>query len=162
VGVFRELADELSRVVEEALVSLWSIGDEEAAERRASDKWSRKQILGHLLDSETNNRQRIVRAQSVEELVLPGYDQEAWVRAHGYAERPWSELVELWRANNRNLAELIRRVPEAAASVPCRIGGGLPMTLQAIVVDYLRHMRHHLAQLEIGAPAGGARDGLAP
>lgn len=152
---FAELAKELVRTVEAAMATLSRVTEGEAVVPYAPGKWSRKEILGHLLDSETNNHQRFVRAQGVAEVTLPAYDQRGWVRAHGYAERPWTELLELWRANNHNLAEVLRRVPESDGEVLCRIGQGEPMSLRALAVDYLEHMRHHLAQLDPKGMSGG-------
>lgn len=145
---FVEIADRLEAVVAAALPRLSACADADMALPRAAGKWSRKEVLGHLLDSEANNRQRFVRGQAAPKLTIPGYDQEEWVRAHGYAERPWPELVELWGANNRNLAEVIRRIPESAAEVPVRIGEHEPVTLAFVASDYIRHLRHHLSQLE--------------
>ena len=51
--------------------------------------WTRKQIVGHLLDSAANNRQRFVRAAADERYAGEKYAQDAWVAAHGYAEQGW-------------------------------------------------------------------------
>ncbi len=150
---FPQLAEQLEAVIAAALPRLRAQADADMARPRAPGKWSRKEVLGHLLDSEANNRQRFVRGQAVPKLTIPGYDQDDWVRAHGYAERPWDELVELWAANNRNLAEVIRRIPASAADVPVRIGEHDPVTLQFLAADYVRHLRHHLEQLDEGLGA---------
>src|SRR5438046_7841228 len=104
-------ASELLSVIESASESLRRIGDPEASLTSAPGTWSKKQILGHLLDSAVNNHHRFVRAQQVERLSFPHYEQEHWVSSQGYAERPWPELVDLWRLYNRHLAHVIRLIP---------------------------------------------------
>jgi hypothetical protein len=119
----------------------------EAAHKPAPDRWSKKEILGHLIDSACNNHQRFVRAQLEGGLAFPGYDQEGWARCQEYSTAQWGLLVELWAAYNRHLAELVARLPAAALSASCRIGDRAPVTLAALVEDYVRHLDHHLAQL---------------
>ena len=101
---------------------------------------------------ELQNLQRFVRAQLAAELQFPGYEQERWVAAQGYAEAPWEELVELWRLQNRRLAAVMRRIPAEKLTTPCRIGSGDPVTLGWIVEDYLRHVEHHLEQIAKSRP----------
>jgi hypothetical protein len=101
-----------------------------------------------LIDSAANNHQRFVRAQYVDDLTLPGYQQDDWVRLQDYQGASWNELVEFWRLYNRRLAYVIRRIPEARLEVRCQIGSGEPVTLRYLVEDYLVHLRHHLAQIE--------------
>jgi hypothetical protein len=84
-----DVASELLSVIESAAESLRRIGDPEASLRSAPGTWSKKEILGHLLDSAVNNHHRFVRAQEVEELTFPHYKQEHWVSSQGYGERPW-------------------------------------------------------------------------
>jgi hypothetical protein len=142
-----DVAGELLDVVEAASESLRGIGDAEASLKSATDDWSKKEILGHLLDSAVNNHHRFVRAQQVEELIFPAYDQERWVSSQGYGERPWSELVDLWRLYNRHLAHVISLAPEERLAVVCVIGPGEPVSLGFLIEDYLVHLKHHLRQL---------------
>ena len=126
---------------------LQRISEEEASVPRAPGKWSRKEVLGHLVDSALNNHQRFVRAQLANELDFPGYSQNEWVSAQGYAVEGWASLVTLWEVINRHVAHVVERIPPARLSVPCRIGSGAPMTLDALIADYLRHLNHHLEQI---------------
>ena len=147
----KELAAALRAEVARAAAHLGRLGEREAMEPRGPDKWVRKEILGHLIDSAANNHQRFVRAQLADRYAGPGYDQEAWVRAQRYRERPWAELVELWVALNRHLAAIVEVVPEGKLQTPCVVGGDAPRTLEWVMTDYLRHLKHHLEQ--IGAAA---------
>ena len=142
------VAEELLRVVEASAERLRAVSGEEAAASPGGGRWSKKQILGHLIDSAANNHQRFVRAQEGTDYAGPRYEQEHWVASQGYAASDWPELVEFWRLYNRHLAQVIRRIPEERLGVNCRIGPAEPVTLGFVVEDYLAHLKHHLSQIE--------------
>jgi len=144
----KELAEAVRSEVERAARVFESWSEADALQARAEGKWARKEILGHLIDSAFNNHQRFVRAQLGSAYVGPGYEQRAWVALHGYRERPWRELVEIWVAANRHLAAVIERVPAAKLATPCTVGDDPPATLGFVMKDYLAHMKHHLGQIE--------------
>ena len=139
--------EQLDRLVRETLPRLEGLSEADSLATRGTGTWSRKQILGHLIDSATNNLHRFIRAQQTDELVFPGYDQQFWVDRNGYTERSWESLVPLWAHLNLQLSHIIIRIPEEKAEVVCRIGDGKPQTFGFIVEDYLRHLRHHLEQI---------------
>src|SRR4051812_27936221 len=117
-----ETADKLMRSVEDAEPRLRAISDAQASERRDGAGWSRKEVLGHLIDSASNNHQRFVRMQFADNLDLPRYAQEDWVRSQGYSEAAWDGLVSLWSAYNRHLSNVIRRIPEDRVQHKARLG----------------------------------------
>jgi hypothetical protein len=145
-----EIAQELMAEVERAEATLRALGEAEVSQDRGPGKWTRKEILGHLIDSAANNHQRFVRAQSADLLVWPGYEQNAWVAVQRHRERPWPELVGLWVALNRHLAHVIEVTAPDKLRTSCVIGGRAPVTLEWLMRDYLRHLRHHLEQLRAG------------
>jgi DinB family protein len=145
--MLESLANELTRVVDDAAQFLRAIPDEAAGRKPKPDVWSVKEILGHLIDSAANNHQRFVRAQFAGELSFPGYEQNAWVLSQDHQGRPWSQLIDLWVHYNYHLAHVIRRIPNAATSVPIRIGDNQPVTLSALAEDYAAHLQHHLEQI---------------
>jgi len=142
--------DRLQEVLETVPQRLAQIGETDAGRRPESGGWSKKQILGHLIDSAGNNHQRFVRAQLVPHLEFPNYEQEGWVAVQAYASEPWPELVNLWLALNRHLLHIFRALPAEGLARHCSIGGKDPMTLAELREGYLEHLEHHLAQIFAG------------
>ena len=143
-----ESARRLTSILQTVPASLRSITDAESSARPAPGKWCKKEVLGHLIDSATNNHQRCVRAQIGNgELVFPGYAQDDWVSLQHYRDTPWQELIELWVAYNRHLSRLIGSASESKLQTPCRIGASAPVTLAYLMEDYVRHLEHHLGQI---------------
>jgi hypothetical protein len=141
-----------------AIPKLEAISDADAALSRAPGKWSRKEIIGHLLDSASNNHQRFVRAQFTDELVCPTYDQDAWVHAQRYREAPWNELVSLWALFNLHLARVMAAIPAELRRKPRMthnldqvafrpLSANEPATLEFFMHDYVVHLEHHLTQI---------------
>ena len=143
----KELADELRAEVTRAQEQLIALSEADAGRSRGPGRWVAKEILGHLIDSAANNHQRFVRAQLANPLVLPDYDQEAWVALQRYRQRPWAELVALWFALNQHVAAAIESVPAEKLQTPCIIGDSEPRTLGSWMQHYLEHLKHHLQQI---------------
>ena len=140
-------ADRLAALLETVPSRLAGFSDGEASQPRAGGGWSRKEILGHLIDSASNNHQRFVRARFVPHLDFPRYEQDTWVAAQRYSEESWPDLLNLWLLYNRHLVHIVRTLPAECLSHTISIGGGDPVTLQFVADDYLRHLRHHLDQI---------------
>jgi hypothetical protein len=153
-----DVLEEFVRTVEEAAARLLSLTEAEASEPLAEGKWSAKEVVGHLIDSASNNHQRVVRAQLKGDLVFPGYAQDEWVRVQAYREEPWPLLVNLWKFYNLHLAHVCRHAPERErlrarrehnlheigwAPVPPEE----PSTLEHLMRDYVGHLRNHLRQV---------------
>ena len=142
------VAEELRAEVEHATRRLGAWSDAEASAAPRPGGWSRKEILGHLIDSAANNHQRIVRAQLDGAYRGPGYQQDAWVALQRYREREWTELIVLWASLNQHLSVAMAQVLPQGAQAQCVVGDDPPCTLDWLMHDYLRHLRHHLAQME--------------
>jgi hypothetical protein len=137
----------LQDVVNEITPVLRGFTDDEVNRPCIAGGWSRKQILGHLIDSASNNHQRFVRALLAPELDAPAYDQQGNVRVERFADADWTMLVDLWTSYNRVLAHILRGVPDNKLATPCRIGGAQAITLEELAIDYVRHLEHHLSQI---------------
>jgi hypothetical protein len=153
------LAD-FRRTVTESVDRLLAYSDADASAPLAPGKWSRKEIIGHLIDSAANNHARFVRAQLQDDMVFDGYDQARWVEVQHYGRRPWKELVGLWQAYNLHLASVMEAADPAAVARP-RVRHNLdqiamhgvsraqPATLDYFMRDYVAHLEHHLRQATV-------------
>ena len=141
------LSERLLSLVEAAEPRLREISETESTQPVLAGGWSRKQVIGHLIDSASNNHQRFVRAALQTSLDFPGYDQGGSVRVQAVQDADWQLLVALWAAYNRYLAHVIARLPASKLETVCRIGSGDAVTLDFLATDYLTHLGHHLNQL---------------
>jgi hypothetical protein len=127
--------------------------------RPAPGKWSPREIIGHLVDSASNNHQRFVRMRERDDLVVEGYEQDAWVAAQHYQDAPWTELVLLWMTYNRHLARLMAATPAVDRDRVRRphnlhlrafrpVPADRAVTLDYFMNDYVDHLEHHLNGLE--------------
>jgi hypothetical protein len=138
---------EILSVVADATPRLTHIDERTASLRPAPGKWSKKEIVGHLIDSAANNHQRFVRLQLSPRVELPGYAQDDWVRVQRYQDQPWQQLIALWASYNALLAQVIGFADPTTFENVWRKPDETEVTLEFIITDYVTHMRHHLKQL---------------
>lgn len=151
------LESSLIEILEEATPDLNKISESQAS-KKPLNKWSKKEIMGHLIDSACNNHIRFVKAQGNDELLFEGYDQEQWVIQQNYNARSWLDIVKFWKLYNVHLSMLIDNISEhdldrkrtkhhlnkiAWQTVP----DSQSTTLRYFIEDYLAHLRHHLNQI---------------
>jgi DinB superfamily len=134
------------RNVVEAIPRLESLSEEFVSQPREIGKWSRKEILGHLIDSACNNHRRFIKMKIQSGLTLDGYEQDDWVRLQNYQQESWQAIITLWQAYNLHLAHVIEQIPAESLANTCVLAGKT-LTLEFLVHDYIDHMKHHLAQI---------------
>lgn len=145
-------AENLRQTLDQVFPFLREISDEEASIKPALNKWSNKEILGHLIDSACNNQQKFVRMMAQSHLDFVGYAQDFWVSQQHYNQASWLQIVELWLAYNQHIAHIIEHVnPDFLQNTITIEGNGL-YTLEFIMQDYAEHLKHHLKVIlpEIG------------
>src|SRR5512133_2545004 len=113
------LSVQLGRIVDATEPLLRQVTEQESGRPALPGGWSRKQLLGHLIDSASNNHQRFVRASLADSLEFPSYDQNGCVRVQAPAGAAWAVLVSLWSSYNRYLAHIIGHLPPDKLGVVC-------------------------------------------
>jgi len=141
----QKIAEELRKIVNDVSPLLENCPG--ASEKPDQNKWSKKEILGHLLDSACNNQQKFVRAMAQTHTDFVGYGQKHWVESQHYQSRDWNDLVHFWKSINLHLAHIIENVDPALLSNSITIDGSDPFTLEFIMADYNVHLKHHLKQI---------------
>jgi hypothetical protein len=141
------LTHDFRLAIQEAESAIASIVDELAEQPIGTGGWSRKQLVGHLIDSALHNHVRFLSAANAGFLQVKTYDQEACVRLHGYADMTWAAVVGHWRHENDLVARLVERLPATSYASQCTLASGEVVTLEWLIRDYLRHLSHHIEQM---------------
>ncbi len=109
----------------------------------SEEKFSLREIIGHLIDSASNNHQRFVRLQFEDLLNYPGYDCEEWVRTQEYNSLDWNVLVTLWYQYNVLLLHIIENIDETELK-NVWVRNQETLSLEFLVNDYYRHLEYHI------------------
>ncbi|MHA1988987.1 MAG: DinB family protein, partial [Promethearchaeota archaeon] len=113
-------------------------------------KWSKKELLGHLIDSAANNHHRFVKAQFQDEpFYMEGYAQNEWVDIQKYNNKDTGSLVELWKVYNEHIIFIMENTTEKNLNIKCVAEDAFENadTLYFLMKDYVDHMDHHLNQI---------------
>ena len=142
--------NELNQAVNAFYQKYKDLDSEITSKRIGADNWTLKEIIGHLIDSASNNHQRFVRLQIVDELVFPGYgeDNSKWLEIQKYNEMNFSDIMLLWKQYNVLLGNIIRNVDDNKLNNYWKKPDGDKKTLKDLMTDYVRHLKDHLQHFE--------------
>ncbi|RXM51857.1 MULTISPECIES: DinB family protein [unclassified Chryseobacterium] len=135
----------LKNIIDEELQRFQTISEEEWSYKATAEKWSKKEIIGHLCDSAFTNIRRFVVTQYKENENIV-YDQNAWVKTQNYQNVPTAELINLWKALNYQVVHIVENIPDEALQRTCDTTKTelQRFTLEFIIKDYVDHLQHHL------------------
>lgn len=142
--MMQNIISQLEQTIAEYTPLLTQIPKAEFAAKPLPHKWSKQEILGHLIDSAQNNIRRFVVAQ-YEEKPFIKYAQNNWVAAANYQNYDINDLLALWALLNKHICKLLKNMPPDIAGRLCDTGE--LHTLQWLANDYNKHLLHHLRQL---------------
>lgn len=124
---------------------LYQIGEENLSYKTSVEKWSKKEIIGHLIDSATNNHQRFIRGQ-FENIPEISYDQNKWNEFSFYQAINAQQIISFWTSYNKQLLEIIKKIPNDSLTKEVKIKENI-LTLKFLITDYVEHLEHHLKQI---------------
>ena len=140
---------ELRSLIDEFAIKINAMPVQELEAKPHPHKWSKKEVLGHLVDSAQNNIRRFIVGQYEETPSKITYDQDFWVTSNNYQHMRMEDLITLWKLANERIAAVLEQMPEknySKQSLTSELH-----TLQWLAEDYVKHMKHHLNQIISGS-----------
>ena len=134
----------LQTIITEAKNQLSNLEEEDASFKPQPSKWSKKELIGHLIDSAQNNIRRFITAQ-YEEVPKVVYNQDKWVELNRWQNFPLPNLIDLWYLLNLQICTLLENLTEENAQRQAQ--SEALHTIQWLADDYVKHLRHHLHQV---------------
>ncbi|MGC3947273.1 MAG: DinB family protein [Chryseolinea sp.] len=146
---FADLSNDLRLLVSEHLNYLQEVDEEIFSVKPNPTKWSKKEILGHLIDSAQNNLRRFITAQYEVEPPHIVYNQDFWVSANHYNQTRLQDLILLWKLLNERIAVVLESMSPACMGKLCNTGKDthVLLPLSFLATDYINHAKHHLRQI---------------
>ena len=148
----------LKTIITNAEQKLQLISESKFSNKSFPKKWSKKEVLGHLIDSAVNNLTRFSKAAVEQTYFFDRYDQDQWVVMNDYQNRHSKDLIQLWSCLNSHIIRLINGIPEEILLKKVTehnfdeicmliVEKGSSSSLSYLIWDYLYHLEHHLSQI---------------
>lgn len=145
----RSIVDELNQAIAGFTGKMRQLTEEEWRARPRPEKWSRIEVIGHLIDSAHSNLRRFVAGQYESTPPHIIYDQDFWVKANAYQQAPVETVLTLWILMNHRIATVLSQMEEKNYEKQCDTGRGEKElhSLAWLAADYVKHLKHHLNQV---------------
>jgi len=143
-----EVAQQLENIINTYTVKFLNFTEAELSLKPSADKWSKKEIIGHLIDSAQNNIRRFIVTQ-YETTPHVVYAQDDWVRIQNYDQYNSKDLITLWALLNKHIVVILKNMPAEKYQLQCNTGKGQEElhSIEFLATDYITHHLHHLKQI---------------
>ncbi|MFZ1809346.1 MAG: DinB family protein [Cyclobacteriaceae bacterium] len=148
-----KVVEELNAIVAEFTEKMAAFSEAELAEKPLPNKWSKKEVIGHLIDSGQNNLRRFIVAQHETTPPKIVYDQDFWVKANNYQKMTGKDVIELWRLTNNQISSILITMDSDKYVKTCNTSKEVEQlrSLEWLAADYVKHLKHHLNQVIKGS-----------
>lgn len=140
----QSIAIELEAFLNQHLPALHAVPESEMVFKPSASRWSKKEILGHTIDSAQNNIRRFIAGQYENEPKII-YNQDKWVALSGYQHYDLPDLINLWWLLNKHICNVLKNMPDEMAQRKCQTEA--LHTIEWLAQDYIKHLRHHVHQV---------------
>ncbi len=157
---FSAITSEIVSLINEWEPILFSLPDDIITQRRNSQNRTIKQILGHLIDSASNNTHRVVHLQYQSiPLVFPNYatcgNNDRWIAIQDYQNEDWKNMIQLWKYSLLHFCHVLKNVKDDKLDNEWIAGPEQKITLKSMTHDFPRHLKLHLSEInELIIPIG--------
>jgi len=150
---FSEISNEINALLKDWEPKLFNLPPEVITQRRNSQNRTIKQIVGHMVDSASNNTHRVIHLQyQPSPVVFPNYatfgNNDRWIAIQNYQEEDWAGLVQLWKFSMLHFCHVIRNVDENKLENEWIAAPDRKITLEAMILDFLPHLKLHLVEID--------------
>ena len=143
-----ELIIRLEKLLKSGMEIISKSSESELARKPNPGKWSKKEILGHLVDSGINNLQRFTEIQFEHKpFKIKKYNQDELVKANDYQNSQIEVITNLWLSINNQIKNLIKKQDETTLSYKIELDNNNISDLRFLIGDYVDHLEHHLNQI---------------
>jgi hypothetical protein len=141
--------NELTKLIHDYSLKIDAIPEQEFSAKKHLNKWSKKEVLGHLIDSGQNNLRRFICGQYETAPPKIVYDQVEWVNANAYQQTDSKEVIAMWKLVNNRIAAVLEKMPVSSYTKKCDTGKDSVSlhSLEWLAEDYVKHLKHHLNQI---------------
>jgi len=149
----KNVTDELQQITAEYAARISGITEKEFSAKPLPNKWSKKEVVGHLIDSAQNNLRRFICGQYESLPPHITYEQDFWVAANGYGQTSSEDVIQLWLLINKRICDVLNSMPKSNYEKVCNTGNDSEQlrSLQWLAEDYVKHLKHHLNQVIPGS-----------
>lgn len=147
---FSNITNGITNVIETWEPRLASLSIATITQKRNTQNRTIKQILGHLIDSASNNHQRMIRLQYNTELEFPDYrqDNDRWIALQDFQNEDWNNMIQLWKYFNIHMIQVIKSVDQTKLDNYWHDFEGTKVTLQQMIDGYLWHIDLHFKEIQ--------------
>ena len=143
-----ETINKLEQLLKKGLEYITDSSEVEFNKKESENKWSKKEILGHLIDSGINNLQRFTEIQFEKKpYQIRNYNQKELIKANDYQNSDAKEIVQFWSSLNQRILHLIKIQTETTLNYKIELEKGNFSDLRFLIEDYVTHLEHHLKQI---------------
>lgn len=144
ICIMNVTATQLESLLDAYLPQLNFLTDDEVVYKTSPAKWSKKELIGHLIDSAQNNTRRFIVAQYEENPTIV-YNQDKWVATNNYQTWELKDLIQLWYLLNKQTAFILKNISAEVSQRTCQAEASY--TIEWLATDYIKHLKHHIHEV---------------